>query len=134
MPHQRLLLKLRAFGVCGSILEWFLSFLTTRQLRIVISGCYSGWSPVLSGVLQGSVLGPLLFILYINYLPSTVLSSMKIFADDIAMYHPIRFANGCRVFLRNLDLISTWCSKWQMRLNISKCELLCISNKRSPVQ
>ena len=134
VPHQRLLLKLEAFGVHGSMLKWFSSFLTTRRQRVVINGCFSEWSPVLSGVPQGSILGPLLFILYINDLPSAVSSSRKIFADDVAMYCPVHSANDCKAFQHDLDLVSTWCSKWQMRLNVSKCELLCITNKRSPVQ
>ena len=75
-----------------------------------------------------------LFILYINDLPSTVSSPMKIFADDVAMYCSVHTSNDCKAFQHDLDLVSTWCSKWQMRLNPSKCELLCISNKRSPVQ
>ena len=137
VPHQCLLLKLEAFGVCGSMLKWFSSFLTTRWQRVVINGCSSEWSPVLSGVPQDSILGSLLVILYINDLPSAVSSSMKIFADDVAMYCPVHSADDCKAFQHDLklDLVSTWCSKWQMSLNVSKCELLCISNiKRSPVQ
>jgi len=75
--------------------------------------------------MQGSILGPLLFILYINDLPSVVSSTMKIFAD-VPMYHPVNSASDCKAFQHDLDSISTWCSKWQMQLNVSKCELLCI--------
>ena len=134
MPYQRLLLKLESFGIHGSMLQWFSSFLTTRRQRVVINGCFSEWSPVLSGVPQGSILGPLLFILYINDLPSVVSPTMKIFADDVAMYYPVNSASDCKAFQHDLDLNSAWCSKWQMRLNVSKYELLCISNKCSPVQ
>ena len=132
MPHQHLLLKLKAYGIHGSLLKWFHTFLTNRRQRVVINGYSSGWSQVLSGVPQDSILGPLLFILYINDLPSAVLSPMKIFADDVAMYCPIRSTADCDAFQRDLDLIASWCSKWQMRLNVSKCDLLCISNKRLP--
>ena len=59
---------------------------------------------------------------------------MKIFADDVAMYCPVHSGDDCKAFQHDLNLVSTWCSKWQMRLNVSKCELLCISNKRSPVR
>ena len=134
VPHQRLLLKLKAYGVNGSMLQWFSCFLTTRRQRVIINGCSSEWSPVQSVVPQGSILGPLLFILYIYDLPSTVSSPMKIFADDVAMYCSVQSPNDSRAFQHDLDLVTTWCSKWQMHLNPSKCELLCISNKRCPVK
>ena len=134
VPHQRLLLKLEAFGIHGSMLQWFSLFLTTRWQRVIINGCFSERSPVMSGVLQGSILGPLLFILYINDLPSSISSYMKIFADNVAMYHSVDSPNDCRVFQHDLNLVSTWCAKWQMRLNPSKCDILCISNKRSQIQ
>ena len=134
VPHKRLLLKLEAYGIRGALLQWFCSFLTKRRQRVVINGCSSSWSPVLSGVPQGSILRPLLFILYINDLPSTVCSSIKIFADDVAMYRSVHSTTDCDAFQQDLDSIAVWCSKWQMRLNVSKCDLLCISNKRSPIK
>ena len=86
---------------------------------------------VFSEVTLGFILGPLLFILCINDLPSIVSSFMKIFANDVVMYHLILSPNDCRTFQHNLDLISSWCSEWQMRLNVSKCEILCISRNVS---
>jgi len=83
---------------------WFSSFLTTRQQHVVINGCASDWSPVLSGVPQSSILGPLLFILYINDLPSVVSSPMKIFADDVAIYCPVISTADCKV-LHRFDFI-----------------------------
>jgi len=133
VPHQRLLLKLKAYGVGGSMLKWFFSFLTTRQQHVVIDRCASDWSPVLSGVPQGSILGRLLFILYTNDLLSVVSSPMKIFADDDAIYCSVTSKADCKAFQKELDLVSSWCSTWQMRLNPSKCKLLCIFNKRSPI-
>ena len=80
--------------------------------------------------------GPLLFILYINDLPSTVCSTIKIFADGVAMYRSqaVHSTTNCDAFQQDMDSIAVWCSKWQMRLNVSKCDLLCISNKRSPTK
>ena len=105
VPHLCLLLKLEAYGVYGSMLQWFSSFLTTRRQQVVINGCSSEWSPVQSGVPQGSILRPLFFILYINDLPSTVSSPMKIFADDVAMYCSVQSPNDSRAFQYELDLV-----------------------------
>ena len=131
VPHQRLL---EAFGIYGSMLQLLSLFLTTRRQWVVINGYFSEWSSVMSGVLQGSILGCLLFILYINDLPSSVSSYIKIFADDVAMYHSMDSRNDCRSFQYDLDLVSTWCASWQIRLNPSKYKLLCTSNKCFQVQ
>ena len=120
VPHQRLLLKLKAFGGGGSMLELFSSFLTTRQQRVFINGCTSDQIPILSGIPQCSILGPLLFILCINDLPSVVPSPMKIFADEIAIYCPVTSTPNYKAFQKDLDLILSWCSTWKMRLNPSK--------------
>ena len=92
----------------------------TRQQCVVINGCASDWSNVLSRVPQGSP--PLLFILYINDLPSVVSSPIKIFADNVAIYCPVGSTADCKDLQKDLDLISYWCSAWQKRLNPSKCE------------
>ena len=92
----------------------------------------SNWAPVLSGVPQGSILGPLLFIIYTNDISSTLKSSLKLFADDMALYHHIKFSQDCSCFQDDLNTISIWFDTWQMALNPTKCEAICISNKPSP--
>ena len=86
VPHQRLLLKLEAIGIRGYLLQWIRSFLTNRLQRVVINGRYSPWLPVKSGVPQGSILGPLLFILYVNDIYSVIHHSKHgMFADDLSI-------------------------------------------------
>ena len=95
----------------------------------MINGQFSYWCQVSSGVPQGSILGPLLFILYINDISSVVNVRAKIFADDVTLYQS---NEDCEVLQADLDSISHWCNLWQMKLNPSKCEVLCITNKHSP--
>jgi len=134
VPHQRLLLKLQCLGIRGDLLNWFRSYLTNRSQRVVINGHYSGWLPVLSGVPQGSILGPLLFILYINDLHSLIKSSsLKLYADDVALYATVSSYQDCVNLQDDLARIYDWSLIWQLKLSPSKCEALNITNKHSPV-
>ena len=78
MPHRRLLLKLNYYDIRGNLLNWFEGVLTQQRQRVVVGGCSSNWTPVLSGVPQGSILGPLLFTLYIADISSSLKSSLKL--------------------------------------------------------
>ena len=89
VPHQRLLTKLKAYGVHGSVHAWINSFLSQRKQRVVVNGAYSQWNYETSGIPQGSVLGPTLFIIYFNDLPETVESMVHIFADDTKIYRKL---------------------------------------------
>jgi hypothetical protein len=86
LPHQRLLQKLDHYGVRGNIHGWLKSWLTSREQRVVVDGNHSTSVPVLSGVPQGTVVGPLLFLLYMNDIGDNISSSMRHFADDNLTY------------------------------------------------
>ena len=90
VPHQRLLHKLDHYGIRGTTLNWIQNFLTNRTRNVVVDGSSSESARVKSGVPQGTVLGPLLFLTYINDLPSTVSSQVRLFADDCLLYRPIK--------------------------------------------
>ena len=89
VPHQRLINKLQSYGICGNILGWIKDFLANRKQKVVINGTGSNWTPVTSGIPQGSVLGPILFTIYmyINDLSDVVQNIVKLFADDTKLYH-----------------------------------------------
>ena len=87
--HEVLLYKLESLGITGNLLKLFQSFLIDRQQRVALNGQHSKWAPVLVGFLQGSILGPLLFLIYINDLPENLESSAKLFADDTSLFSTV---------------------------------------------
>ena len=96
VPHRRLLQKLWAYGIGGRLLEWIEDFLIGRQQRVVVDDTPSSWEPVRSGVPQGSVLGPLLFVLYVNDLPEVVRCKAMLFADDTKIFFSSNDVGSCR--------------------------------------
>ena len=129
-----MLLKLNALGITGSLLVWLRGSLTNRLQKVIINGCYSKWLPVLSGVSQGSVLGPLLFLLYINDLHDVVShSELSVFADDAALFREICSSGDCDLLQEDLNNVGCWSEHWQLWIIPPKCEALSISNKRLPI-
>ena len=130
VPHQRLLLKLQHYGLRGQLLSWIESFLTGRSQKVLVEGKSSSSVPVVSGVPQGSVLGPMLFLLYINDLPEKVLSTTRLFADDSLLYRRIKTEEDRRILQEDLLRLEAWERDWQMSFNPIKCEVIRISNGR----
>ena len=89
MPHKRLISKLKAYGLEGRIIKWIQEFLSNRKQQVKLRGKLSNWADILSGVPQGSVLGAILLVLYINDLPDIVTSTSKLFADDTKLYNKV---------------------------------------------
>ena len=124
VPHKRLLKKLEGYGVHGTLLSWIRGFLSDRQQRVVINGCESPWAPVVSGVPQGSVLGPVLFLVYINDLPLEVNSKTKMFADDTKLYAPSKVAGSALRLQEDINRVTNWSDAWQLPFNTTKCTVL----------
>ena len=124
VPHQRLILKLKSHGIGISIINWIEQWLTDRRQRVVVDGEVSNWKPVLSGVPQGSVLGPILFLIYINDLEEGVTSKILKFADDTKHFRKIK-GNGDKQQLQDdIDKLIKRSEKWQMLFNFQKCKCL----------
>ena len=134
VPHQRLLMKLKHYGIHGNFLSWMESFLTKRVQTVICEGATSTSSPVTSGVPQGSVLGPLLFLTYINDLPNGLTSTVKLFADDTLLYGVVVEDSDCDNLQDDLNKLEIWQHEWQMQFNPSKCNIICISNKQRAPQ
>ena len=126
----------KKLGITGSLLPWFESYLTDRQQRVVIHGVCSDWLPVTSGVLQGSILGPLLFLVYCNDIPTCTEenSTLALFADDSKLFRTLLSPTSSASLQHDLCNIIRWTTNNQMELNTVKCKALHISRKRSPTQ
>ncbi len=121
VAHNRLLLKLRHCGVHGQTLSWIQDFLLDRSQCVVVDGEQSPPAPVTSGVPQGSVVGPVLFLVYVNDLPDCVSSSVRLFADDTVIYrHIIQTDADCQILQDDLKKLETWEALWQMEFHPSK--------------
>ena len=133
VPHHRLLLKIEAYGIRGTTLQWIRAFLTDRRQRVVLNGAKSSWQPVISGVPQGTVLGPLLFLLYINDIVNNISSEIRLFADDCVLYRRIHCLDDCRALQSDIDTLLHWSRTWQMQFNNKKCYILPVTRKRSKI-
>ena len=131
VDHKRLLLKFHRFGINKDIITWIKSFLSNRTQRIVLDGEESDSCPVMSGVPQGSVLGPCLFLLYINDMPDMIQSNIRLFADDTIMYLTVSNQTDCQALQADLTQLETWESEWLMAFNPDKCDLIRITNEKT---
>ena len=132
VPHARLCHKLQHIsGITGDLLRWLEDFLTDRRQRVVISGHFSAWERVTSGVPQGSVIGPVLFLIYINDLTSHMKSPVQIFADDTKLYRGIESDLDFQLLQQDLQQVEVWSKTWKLCYNTSKCQVLRIGRKQS---
>ena len=129
VPHQRLLSKLSSYGIKGQVLLWIENWLINRKQRVSINGHFSQWRVVSSGVPQGSVLGPMLFNLFINDLELGLSSEVAKFADDTKLFRVVKAREDCEALQRDLSRLEEWASMWQMRFNVAKCKVMHIGTK-----
>ena len=137
VPHRPLLNKLCSIGIDSKIIQWICSYLTERRQHVVCDGVSSSNIHVLSGVPQGSVLGPLLFLLYIDDVASQQLSvncTINLFADDMLLFKPINSAPDLHSLQGDIDIIKSWADGKHLSFNPVKCKCMLISRKRRPRQ
>ena len=128
VPHNRLIHKLQQAGIRGKLLYWIRGFLSGRKQRVILRNGRSNWLNVTSGVPQGSILGPLLFILYVNDIPDSISTTVKMFADDTKIYQHVKEAKDCEKLQQDLNALSAWSMSWLLNFNASKCVVVSIRN------
>ena len=124
VPHKRLIHKIKGIGIQGTVLTWIINFLNKRQQRVILNNDTSDWADVISGIPQGSVLGPILFIIFINDLPKEVKSYIKIFADDTKLFRAIKNIKDIDGIQQDITKLTEWSIRWQLMFNDGKCKVV----------
>ena len=128
--------KLRSFNIDGDLLLWFEDYLRNRKQRVAIDGVYSSWRDVLAGVPQGSILGPLLFLIFVNDIVDNIVTIIRLFADDTSLAHSsLDLAADINIQQADLNNILHWADEWCVKFNHDKTECLFISRRvnKNPV-
>ena len=108
VPHARLIAQLESYGITGKVISWITGFLNNRKQAVCVNGTVSKWAKVMSGVPQGSVLGPVLFTIYINSLPDSVTNHIKLFADDSKLWAPVKTIEDCEALQNDITQLHEW--------------------------
>lgn len=124
VPHHRLISKLKAHGLHEEVIKWVKNWLSDRRQRVSVDGELSNWTSVSSGVPQGSVLGPILFLIYVNDLDIGLVSKLNKFADDCKLGKKIIDGADVEALRQDLNKLSDWSNTWQMKFNTDKCSIL----------
>ena len=136
VPHHALLDKLRDLQLNEFILKWICDYLMQRKQRVVVNGQTSETLPVLSGVPQGSVIGPLLFLIYIDGVmgvPLSERSQLTVYADDMLLYRPITCQGDFAALQEDINKLDSWIEANYLQFNISKCKYMVVSRKRAGI-
>ena len=124
VPHERLKIKLLQYGIKDSVFNWISSFLKDREQRVVVNNKQSQWNKVTSGVPQGSVIGPILFVIYINDIYEGITSHIKLYADDTKLLRVIKSKDDPKSLQEDIYRLSEWAHKWQLEFHPNKCRVL----------
>ena len=122
------------YSIRGTLLDWMNDFLSERTQQVIINGESSSKGKVISGVPQGTVLGPLLFLIYINDLPVRVNPLIRPFADNTYLYKTIDTPRDTLQLQKDLDALTKWENEWSMEFHPDKCKLVRITNKLKPIE
>ena len=131
VPLGRLMVKLHQLGIRGRCAEWINAWLHDRSQRVVVNGIFSSWKKVTSGVPQGSVLGPILFLIFINDIDNSLFSCISKFADDTKLYRKVNDEKDVSLLQKDLDRLFSWSQTWLMSFNADKCKVLHFGSKNS---
>jgi hypothetical protein len=134
VPFKKLLLKLDHYGIRGNTNRWISSWIEHRSQTVVIDGEKSEPADVTSGVPQGSVLGPLMFLIYIDDISKNVDSELRLFADDSLLFRTVKSQQDHDDLQHDLDILVEWAKVWQMEFNPLKCAVLRVHRTKSPIQ
>ena len=124
VPHRRLSVKMKAYGIEGKLLAWVEAFLSGREQVVRVNGELSSSKAVISGIPQGSVLGPLLSVIYINDLSDVVQSNILLFADDTKIFSKVSSKDDAVVLQKDIDALNRWSDMWLLKFNTDKCHVL----------
>ena len=135
VQHSLLIHKLEAYNLDKNVIRWIRSFLTNRTQMVIMENFHSEPIAVTSGVPQGSVLGPILFLLYINDLPDKINCQVRLYADDVVLYTNVISSNESNSTLQtDLDRLTQWCKDWKMSINVDKCAIMRMSRRKGVVE
>ena len=134
VPHQRLITKMRGYGIHQKTISWIEDFLSDREQKVRVNGSISSSAPVTSGIPQGSVLGPVLFVLYINDLPDVVTNEVYMFADDTKIFSLVNNDADAESLQDDIRELERWSNDWLLKFNASKCKVLHLGKTKSTYQ
>ena len=121
--------KMRGYGFSETILGWVRAFLSDRKHRVCVNGSYSSWAEVSSGIPQGSVYGPVLFLLYINDITEVINNNIYLFADDTKIYSQITETNPPSTLQEDLNNLEKWSKTWLLLFHPDKCKIMHLGNR-----
>jgi hypothetical protein len=133
VSHKLLLFKLEHYGIKGQLLSWIGAFLASRRQRVILGDSSSTWVPVTSDVPQGSVLGPTLFMVFVNDLPDHITSTCKMYADDTKILASAKTEANRSKMQDDLDSVTAWTRTWKMELDAKKCKVMHVGVKSAPL-